>query len=129
MSRPRRPGYAISNPGSVLVEGVGDAYSDAARMSSASGIPAVLGWENHEGVWRGGNIGEETNRRKAEIERLYKCGDPREARRIAQKLGASFIVVGSVERRLYPEVGLESVLRSGKVVFQSGECVVVSVRE
>jgi uncharacterized membrane protein len=116
-------------PGSVLVEGVGDAYSDAARMSSASGIPAVLGWENHEGVWRGGNIGQETDRRKAEIERLYKCGDPKEAHRIAQKLGASFIVVGSVERRLYPAAGLEAVVGSGKAVFRSGECVVVSVVE
>jgi YYY domain-containing protein len=116
-------------PGSVLVEGVGDAYSDAARMSSASGIPAVLGWENHVGVWRGGNIGQETDRRKAEIERLYKCGDAREARRIAQQLGASFIVVGSVERRLYPGAGLEAVVGSGKVVFRSGECVVVSVLE
>jgi len=115
--------------GSVLVEGVGDAYSDAARMSSASGVPAVLGWENHEGVWRGGNIGEETDRRKVAIERLYKCGDPGEVRRVAQNLGASFIVVGSVERRLYPEAGLEAVARSGKVVFQSGECTVVSVRE
>jgi YYY domain-containing protein len=116
-------------PGSVLVEGVGDAYSDAARISSASGIPAVLGWENHEGVWRGGSIGQETDRRKAEIERLYKCGDPGEAKRIAQKLGASFIVVGSVERRLYPEAGLDAVVRSGKVVFRAGECVVISVQE
>jgi uncharacterized membrane protein len=113
----------------VLVEGVGDAYSDAARMSSASGVPAVLGWENHEGVWRGGNIGDETGRRKAQIERLYKSGDPGEVRRIAQSLGANFIVVGSVERRLYPEGGLGAVLRSGKVLFQSGECAIVSGRE
>jgi uncharacterized membrane protein len=116
-------------PGSVLVEGVGDAYSDAARMSSASGVPAVLGWENHEGVWRGGNIGEETGRRKAQIERLYKSGDPGEVRRIARSLQANFIVIGSVERRLYPEGGLGAVLRSGKVLFQSGECAIVSARE
>ena len=115
--------------GLVLVEGVGDAYSDAARMSSASGVPAVLGWENHEGVWRGGNIGEETGRRKAQIEQLYKCGDPIEVRRIARTLGASFVVVGSVERRLYPENGVQAVLRSGKALFQSEQCVVVSARE
>jgi uncharacterized membrane protein len=113
----------------VLIEGVGDAYSDAARMSAASGVPAVLGWENHEGVWRGGNIGEETGRRKTRIDRLYKCGNPAEVRQIAQELGASFIVVGSVERRLYPQGGLEAALRSGKVLFQSGECAVVSARE
>ena len=115
--------------GSVLIEGVGDAYSDAARMSAASGVPAVLGWENHEGVWRGGNIGEETGRRKTRIDRLYTCGNPAEVRQIAKELGASFIVVGSVERRLYPQAGLAAVLRSGKVLFQSGECAVISARE
>jgi YYY domain-containing protein len=116
-------------PGSVLVEAVGDAYSDAARMSSTSGVPAVLGWENHEGVWRGGNIGDLTGRLRAQIERLYKCGNPTEVRTIARQLGASFIVVGSVERRLYPETGLGAVLRSGKVVFESGQCAIVSARE
>jgi YYY domain-containing protein len=127
---PAAAGWLRGQPaGSVLIEGVGDAYSDAARMSAASGVPAVLGWENHEGVWRGGNIGDETGRRKAQIDRLYKCGDPAEARRIARELGASFIVIGSVERRLYPPEGLEAVSRSGKVLFRSGECVVVSARE
>jgi YYY domain-containing protein len=116
-------------PGSVLIEGVGNAYSDAARMSAASGVPAVLGWENHEGVWRGGGIGDETGRRKAQIQRLYTCGDPAAVRSIAKALGASFIVVGSVERKLYPEAGLEAVLKAGKIVFRSGQCAVVSARE
>ncbi len=115
--------------GAVLVEGVGDAYSDAARMSSASGVPAVLGWENHEGVWRGGNIGEETGRRKAEISRLYSSGRPEEVRTVARALGATVIVVGSVERRLYPQAGLDAVLKSGRVVFQAGQCTIVSPRE
>jgi len=116
-------------PGSVLIEGVGDAYSDAARMSAASGVPAVLGWENHEGVWRGGAINDETGRRKGEIQKLYKCANPGEVRTVAKALGASFIVVGSVERKLYPWSGLEAVLKSGKIVFQSAQCAIVSARE
>lgn len=114
-------------PGSVLVEGVGLAYTDGGRMSAASGVPAVLGWEQHEGVWRGGGIGGETGRRKAQIERLYRCGNPAEARKVAQGFGASFIVIGSVERRLYPGDGLSAVLLAGKVAFRSEGCVVVSV--
>ncbi|MBZ5588582.1 MAG: DUF2298 domain-containing protein [Acidobacteriia bacterium] len=114
--------------GTVVVEGIGNAYSDAARMSSVSGVPAVLGWENHEGVWRGGTIGPETGRRKAQIERLYRCGDPREVHQIAQSLGARFVVVGSVESRLYPEAGLKAVLQSGRAAFKSGVCTLVEVR-
>ncbi len=113
--------------GTVLIEGIGNAYSDAARMSAASGVPAVLGWENHEGVWRGGGIGEVTGKRKAEIEKLYRCGDPAEVRRIARTLGARYIVVGSVETRLYAGSGLQAVLGSGPAAFRSGGCTVVGV--
>ena len=113
--------------GTVLIEGIGDAYSDAARISAASGVPAVLGWENHESVWRGGPIGEETGRRRAQVDRLYRCGDGAEAQRIARSLGARFIVVGSVERRLYPAAGLDAVVRSGPAAFASGGCTVVAV--
>ena len=112
----------------VLVEGVGSAYSDAARMSSASGVPAVLGWENHEGVWRGGAIGGETARRKAQIEQLYRCGNPGEVRAIAQGLGARLVVVGSVESRLYPESGLKAVVQAGRTVFNDGACAIVEMQ-
>jgi len=115
--------------GTVLIEGIGNAYSDAARMSAASGVPAVLGWENHEGVWRGGSIGDETGRRKSEIERLYRCGDAAEVRRIAAALGARYVVVGGVEARLYPQEGLSAVLRSGAPAFREGVCTIVDVSQ
>ncbi len=114
--------------GTVLIEGIGNAYSDAARMSSASGVPAVLGWENHEGVWRGGGIDQVTGKRKAAIEKLYKCGNPAEVQQIARGLGARYIVVGSVETRLYPVEGLQAVLRSGPAAFHSGVCTLVEVK-
>jgi uncharacterized membrane protein len=114
--------------GTVLIEGIGNAYSDAARMSSASGVPAVLGWENHEGVWRGGAIGGETARRKAQIEQLYRCGNPGDVRRIAQGLSARFVVVGSVESRLYPIEGLKAVVQAGRAAFKDGVCTIVEMQ-
>ena len=114
-------------PGTVIVEAIGNAYSDAARMSSASGVPAVLGWDNHESVWRGGKIGPETGRRKALVEQLYRCGDSAQARRIAQELGARYVVVGGVESRTYPEAGLRAVLAVGPAAFRSEACTVVEV--
>lgn len=113
--------------GTVIIEAVGDAYSDAARMSASSGVQAVLGWDNHEGVWRGGSINEETARRRHAVESLYKATDPEEVRRIARELGAHLIVVGSVEERLYPGEGLDVVRRSGPVAFRAGACTVVRV--
>jgi YYY domain-containing protein len=113
--------------GTVLIEGIGNAYSDAARMSSASGVPAVLGWENHEGVWRGGAIGGETAGRKAQIEQLYRCGNPSEVQKIAQGLAARYVVVGSVESRLYPEEGLKAVVQAGRAAFKDGACTIVEM--
>lgn len=114
-------------PGTVLVEAVGDAYSDAARMSASSGVQAVLGWDNHEGVWRGPSIGDETGRRRRAVETLYRASDPEEVRRIARELGAHLVVVGSVEERLYPGAGLDVVRRAGPAAFRAGVCTVVRV--
>ena len=37
----------------VILETTGDPYSYFARFSSNTGLPTVLGWANHEGLWRG----------------------------------------------------------------------------
>ena len=66
--------------GTVLVEAVGDPYSEHGRLSSASGVPAVLGWANHENVWRGRDILPETERRAELVRQVYASGDP-ESRR------------------------------------------------
>ncbi|MGE5236722.1 MAG: DUF2298 domain-containing protein [Acidobacteriota bacterium] len=113
--------------GSVLVEGIGDAYSDAARMSSTSGVPAVLGWENHQLVWRGDSIRPELDRRKRLVEQLYSSGDAAKIRSVAAEFGARFVVVGSIERSRYPKVGLEAVLGVGEHAFSAGECTIVRV--
>ncbi|HPW55625.1 MAG: hypothetical protein KA072_07835 [Thermoanaerobaculaceae bacterium] len=113
--------------GTVLIEAVGDAYSDAARMSASSGVQAVLGWDNHEGVWRGSSINEETGRRRRAVETLYRAADPEQVRTIARELGAHLIVVGSVEERLYPEAGLDAVRGAGPVAFRAGVCTVVRI--
>ncbi|HPS79059.1 MAG TPA: DUF2298 domain-containing protein [Thermoanaerobaculaceae bacterium] len=115
--------------GTVIIEAVGDAYSDAARMSASSGVTAVLGWDNHEGVWRGSSINEETGRRRKAIEELYHSGDPERVRQIARELGAHLVIVGAVEKRLYTPEGVAAARRAGRVVFERGECAVVQIAE
>lgn len=113
--------------GTALVEAVGDAYSDAARMSVASGVPAVLGWENHERVWRGGAISPELDRRKRLVEKLYSCGDALEVHRIATELNARYVVVGSLEEKKYLPAALHAVEEAGSVVFSADGCRIVDM--
>jgi YYY domain-containing protein len=113
--------------GASLVELVGDAYSDAARISVASGVPAVLGWENHERVWRGDSISAELVRRKELVQRLYECGDAAEVRRLAAQLGARYVVLGSLEEKKYSPGALDAIARAGRVVFAQDGCRIVDL--
>ncbi len=36
----------------VIAEAVGNDYTLAARISAATGVPAILGWKGHEDQWR-----------------------------------------------------------------------------
>jgi YYY domain-containing protein len=88
-------------PGSVVLEATGDPYSEFARVSSHTGVPTVLGWANHEGLWRSNDA--EISRRAADVRTFYSTSDPAAAAAVLQKYGVTFVVVGDMERRLYPK--------------------------
>ncbi len=114
-------------PGTVIVEAVGEAYSDAARISSASGVPTVLGWENHERVWRGDAVGPELRRRRRLVDTLYGAVSAGTVRHVAEELGADLVVFGVMEEQSYPR-SRPVVEAAGEVVFRAGSTVVVEVR-
>lgn len=109
----------------VLVEAVGQAYTSAARISAASGQPTVLGWENHELLWRSTSIQKELARRRSLVEALYQCSLPNCVRSIGRELGATILVLGSEERKLYPQMREEVLTQAGEVIFRQGQVVLV----
>lgn len=104
--------------GTTLVEAVGGAYTEYARISSASGVPAVLGWANHELVWRGHEITGETDRRRRLVQRIYTSADPVQVRAAVAEAGADFVVIGALERRDFSVSALAAIRAAGEVVFQ-----------
>ena len=103
--------------GSILAEAVGDPYTEYGRLSAASGVPTLLGWENHEMIWRGNEILSETGRRRELMTRLYTCGDPDEVRRIAEEGGIHLIAIGSLESKDFSEDDLKAIVSAGEVVI------------
>ncbi|HEX4440164.1 MAG TPA: DUF2298 domain-containing protein [Thermoanaerobaculia bacterium] len=86
--------------GSVVMEATGDPYSEYARIASHTGIPTVLGWANHEGLWRSND--RELEERSSSIRAFYTARDPRLAYEILRKYGVNFVILGNLERRAYP---------------------------
>jgi uncharacterized membrane protein len=112
-------------PYGVIAEAVGGEYSDYARMSTYSGLPAVVGWEGHEDQWRG-TFQEQRQRGEVDIPLLYQTNNWDEALGIIQKYNIRYIVVGTLERTTYNLNELKF-QRNLVAVFQSGNVVIYEV--
>jgi len=111
--------------GTTMVEWVGDAYTDAGRLSSASGVPAFLGWANHEVVWRGASVQHEVDRRRRLVGRIASCQDPDEIRSLMRATGCDLLVIGSLERAAYPEQVIQAMRQAGEVVLDKDGGVII----
>jgi uncharacterized membrane protein len=112
-------------PGTIVAEAVGGAYTEYARLSSASGVPAYLGWANHESVWRGNEVLPETERRGKLITRLYTSSDAEEIRRTVEEAGIHLVAIGSLESKDFSEQQLAEVTAAGEVVLDEEDGQVV----
>ena len=111
--------------GSVVLEASGDPYSEFARMSSHTGIPTVLGWANHEGLWRS-NPPDVANR-LAEIKLFYTTPNSAVAQEVLRRYGVTHVVVGDMERRVYGGAAAVQTFPFLSPVFSSGGTTIYSV--
>lgn len=135
---------AVSNPNGsspysvpVILEAPGDNYKYEGRISAFTGLPAVLGWANHENQWRGSF--EEQGRRIPDIETIYTTPDGRAALELLHKWGVDYVVVGGPEiayierlcgaenRGCVPARALQKFDQALEPVFQQGQVTVYRV--
>lgn len=123
-------------PYGVLAEAVppgGGSYTQYARISMLSGLPAVLGWIGHESQWRGGSA--EIGSRQADLERLYCSRDWQSAQAVLDLYQIRYVIVGALERINYAPnqsgcpAGLNEVKfqRNLNVVFRQGQMTIYEV--
>jgi YYY domain-containing protein len=105
----------------VLLEATGNPYSYFARFSSNTGNPTILGWANHEGLWRGHD--QDVMRRHGEIGRIYNSGSLSEARPLLDQYKVHWIIVGDLEHETYKPEGLKK-FSELQVAFNSGKTTV-----
>ena len=83
----------------ILLEEAGEPYTWSSRISTFTGVPAVLGWGNHEAVWRQGWA--EVQRRGADVAAIYEHPGSSEACDQLRAYGVKWMVVGDRERQRY----------------------------
>ncbi|HSQ94420.1 MAG TPA: hypothetical protein VLL74_09020, partial [Methanoregula sp.] len=97
----------------ILVEAEKGDYSYYSRISSFTGIPAIIGQPFHEFMWRGDDDGWFSDR-PADIRAIYE--QPEKTVSLMTKYNATLLYVGDAERERYavtlPPAGLEKIYSS-----------------
>ncbi len=109
----------------VILEAVGDDFSDFARVSSRTGLPTVLGWPNHERTWRGSDA--PFAGREDDVRRAYETRDSAEARRVLEEYEVEYVYVGRLEREEYGEKGLAKFGEFMVPVFENDDVTIYRV--
>jgi YYY domain-containing protein len=81
----------------VILEATGGDYTYYSRVSSMTGIPAVIGEPFHEQMWRG--YDSDVGYRKQEVEMIYES--PEDFERLTEKYNVTHIYVGDTEIETY----------------------------
>lgn len=104
----------------IILEASGPQYSFYNRVSVATGLPTVLGWGGHELQWRGNY--DEAGPREQDIEQIFQSLDVREVRRLLEKYGIEYVIVGSLEREKYKlsQPMIDKFVKIGQLVFDQG---------
>jgi YYY domain-containing protein len=97
-----------------IVEAEGGDYNYYSRISSFTGIPAIIGMPFHEYMWRSDDTGWFSTRPQ-DIQSIYE--DPEKTVMLMKKYNATLLYVGDAEHERYdvhiPATGLEKVYSAG----------------
>ena len=87
----------------VVLEAPGSPYSNDSRISTWSGVPTVIGWNQHEKLWRGAIPA--ISERELQVEIAFTTLDTAESLHLMQGLGVTHVVFGQIERSRYGPSG------------------------
>lgn len=112
----------VDGDDAVVAEAVRDAYNaQYGRVGALTGIPVVLGWENHQRQWRGPTYSEIAGTRGEDMDKLFS--DPRmdAVIDIIERYDINYILFGSTERAQYGSAGEEKFMNNFPIVCESND--------
>ncbi|MGI8551233.1 MAG: hypothetical protein ACR2PL_10695, partial [Dehalococcoidia bacterium] len=104
----------------VLVEAEGPplagTYSLGGRISGLSGLPTILGWRDHAVEFHPNPA--QVAQRAEDIRTIYRTNDPNLATALLDRYHVRFVVVGGLERQVFPDSDFVKFARLGAAVYQ-----------
>lgn len=107
----------------VVGEATGGSYDiqGSGRVGGLTGLPVVIGWQPHEGQWRGTSYNAVVGSRPQDIQRLYEDLRYDIVQEIIVRYGIDYIIYGTAERNHYGSAGDEKFQDQLDVVCESGD--------
>lgn len=105
----------------VILEATGDPYSFFGRVSSVTGRSTVLGWGNHEALWRDATW-QSITQRTNDIARIYEAPEKAEVLDLLQAYRVDYVYVGKLEKESYgadTDTGLRAFETDFPIVYRN----------
>jgi len=92
----------VDDRDAVIVEATGNPYGTLSRVSAYTGLKTILGWANHERLWRRDDkSSREIEIRAQDIKRIYEEKDLEKTKALLSKYRVSYIYIGNQEKSEY----------------------------
>ena len=128
----------------VICEAYGYSYTDSCTISAYTGLPTIMGWHTHEWLWHFQGIVNEAgeldadpakpdvfvdiiNPRQNDVRNIYTSSDTMAVLWILDKYDVKYLVVGDIERTLFPELDDDFLRTLGTVVFEFGTFYIIQI--
>ncbi|QBD78435.1 hypothetical protein EPA93_21525 [Ktedonosporobacter rubrisoli] len=118
----------------VIVEAIGDDYTNYARISAFTGLPTIMGWVGHEYQWRVNWFNRDTanstefNRRGSDVDLIYTSPNPQMVLATMARYHAQYLYVGSLEYAKYPTANLRRFNAFMQVVYNTGGVTIYKLK-
>ncbi len=117
----------------VIIESVGNDYSNWGRISVFTGLPTLMGWVGHEYQWRANWINRPTSyaefqRRGADVDTIYTNPRSDAVLSVMNYYHAQYLYVGPLEYMKYHAVNLRRFSTYMQVVYNADGVTIYKIR-
>ena len=120
----------------VIIEAIGDDYSDYGRVSTFTGLPTPMGWIGHEYQWRVNWLNNPLNsvdfsnrtRQGNDIDTIYTDPHPDVVLSMMARYHAEYLYVGALEQSKYPTINLHRFAAFMQVAYSAHGVTIYKVR-